>query len=73
MTGLERAEHLLCRLYPSVPEAALRQVLEPLAAAEARGTWDGIRPPTRRACPRVSQQARRFPGACQDRLDDRWA
>lgn len=45
MTELERAEFLLRRLYPSMPEAALRQVLEQLAAAEARGTWDGFRPP----------------------------
>jgi hypothetical protein len=45
MTELARAEFLLRRLYPSMPEAALRQVLEQLAAAEARGTWDGFRPP----------------------------
>jgi hypothetical protein len=45
MTELARAELLLRRLYPSMPEAALRQVLEQLAAAAARGTWDGFRPP----------------------------
>ena len=45
MTELERAQSLLRRLYPSMPEAALRQVLEPLAAAEARGTWHGFRAP----------------------------
>ena len=45
MTELERAQFLLRRLYPSMPEAALQQVLEQLAAAEARGAWDGFRRP----------------------------
>lgn len=45
MSQLERAEFLLRRLYPSFPEVQLRQVLAQLAAAEAAGTWSGLRRP----------------------------
>jgi hypothetical protein len=45
MTELERAEFLLRRLYPTLPEAALRQVIDQLAEAQARGEWGGFRRP----------------------------
>lgn len=45
MSELERAEFLLRRLHPDMPEVSLRQVLDQLAAAEARGEWRGfVRP-----------------------------
>jgi len=44
---LERAELLLRRLYPTLPETSLRQVLAQLAEAEAAGTWHGFQPPDR--------------------------
>lgn len=42
---LERAELLLRRLHPSLPEASLQQILQQLAAAEAAGEWHGFRRP----------------------------
>jgi hypothetical protein len=42
---IERAELLLRRLHPSLPEAALQQILGQLAAAEAAGEWHGFRRP----------------------------
>lgn len=45
MNELERAEFLLRRLHPTLPEAALRQILAQLAEAEAAGTWLGFRRP----------------------------
>ena len=45
LTALQLAEFLLRRLHPSMPEASLRQVLDQLAAAEARGDWGGFRRP----------------------------
>ena len=45
MSELERGEFLLRRLHPELTESDLRQVLEQLATAEARGEWDGfVRP-----------------------------
>lgn len=45
MTELERAAFLLRRLYPTFPEAQLRQVLDQLAAAHAAGRWSGFQRP----------------------------
>ena len=45
MSDLERAAFLLRRLYPRLPEVALRQILDQLAAAEAAGAWHGFRRP----------------------------
>ncbi len=45
MSDLERAEFLLRRLYPALPEGSRRQILEQLAAAEAAGEWHGFRRP----------------------------
>ena len=45
MSELERAELLLRRLHPTLPEAALRQILRQLAAAEAAGEWSGFERP----------------------------
>lgn len=42
---LERAELLLRRLYPDMPEASMREVLEQLEAAQARGEWQGFERP----------------------------
>jgi hypothetical protein len=42
---LERAELLLRRLYPTLPERSLQQVLVQLAEAEAGGTWHGFQRP----------------------------
>ena len=42
---LERAELLLRRLHPSLPEAALQQILRQLAASESAGEWHGFRRP----------------------------
>lgn len=42
---LERAELLLRRLHPSLPEVALQQILGQLAAAQAAGEWHGFRRP----------------------------
>lgn len=42
---LERAGFLLRRLYPTMPEATLRQVMEQLALAEASGGWHGFQRP----------------------------
>ena len=42
---LERAELLLRRLYPTLPERSLRQVLAQLAEAEEAGTWHGFQRP----------------------------
>lgn len=44
-TELQRAELLLRRLYPALPERALRQVLAQLADAERAGTWHGFQRP----------------------------
>jgi hypothetical protein len=44
-TELERAELLLRRLYPGLPERSLRQVLVQLAEAEEAGTWRGFQRP----------------------------
>jgi len=45
---LEQAEFLLRRLYPGMSEPALRQVLDQLDAAKARGEWRGfVRPAPR--------------------------
>jgi hypothetical protein len=44
-TELERAELLLRRLHPSLPDASLQQILQQLAAAEAAGGWHGFRRP----------------------------
>jgi hypothetical protein len=44
-TELERAEFLLKRLHASLPELALRQILDRLAEAQARGEWGGFRRP----------------------------
>lgn len=45
MTELERAEFLLRRLYPTFPEAQLRQVLDQLATARSAGAWSGFERP----------------------------
>jgi len=45
MTELERAEFLLRRLHPTLPEASLQQILSQLAEAEVAGTWHGFRRP----------------------------
>lgn len=45
MSELERAEYILRRLYPGLPESALRQILEQLAAAQASGEWEGFQRP----------------------------
>jgi hypothetical protein len=42
---LERAELLLRRLYPTLPERSLQQVLVQLAEAEAAGAWHGFQRP----------------------------
>ena len=42
---LERAELLLRRLYPTLPERSLQQMLAQLAEAEAAGTWHGFQRP----------------------------
>jgi hypothetical protein len=44
-TDLERAELLLRRLYPTLPERSLEQMLAQLAEAEAAGTWHGFQRP----------------------------
>jgi hypothetical protein len=49
MTTLEEAEFLLRRLYPSMLDPALREILDQLAAAEGRGEWDGFRRPEDRS------------------------
>ena len=45
MSDLERAEFLLRRLHPTLPEASLQQILSQLAEAEVAGTWHGFRRP----------------------------
>ena len=45
MSEMERAEFLLRRLYPTLPEAPRRQILEQLATAQAAGNWHGFRRP----------------------------
>jgi hypothetical protein len=45
MTELERARFLLRRLHPTLAETSLRQILDELAEAEARGDWHGFRRP----------------------------
>lgn len=45
MSDLERAQFLLRHLHPSMPEVALRQILEQLALAEASGDWHGFERP----------------------------
>jgi hypothetical protein len=42
---LERAELLLRRLYPTLPEPSLQQMLGQLAVAEAGGAWHGFERP----------------------------
>jgi hypothetical protein len=42
---LERAEFLLRRLYPTLPERSLQQVLAQLAEAGAAGSWHGFQRP----------------------------
>jgi hypothetical protein len=42
---LERAELLLKRLYPTLPERSLQQMLVQLAEAEAAGAWHGFQRP----------------------------
>ena len=44
-TELERAELLLRRLHPTLPESSLRQILAQLAEAQAAGEWHGFRRP----------------------------
>jgi hypothetical protein len=44
-TELQRAELLLRRLYPGLPERALQQFLAQLADAESAGTWHGFQRP----------------------------
>jgi hypothetical protein len=44
-TELQRAELLLRRLYPTISERSLRQLLAQLAEAEAAGTWHGFQRP----------------------------
>jgi hypothetical protein len=44
-TDLERAEFLLHRLYPTMPDQALWQIMEQLALAEASGNWHGFQRP----------------------------
>jgi hypothetical protein len=46
MTELERTEFLLRRLHPDMPEVSMRQVLDQLAQAYARGSWRGFERPT---------------------------
>ena len=45
MSELERAEFLLRRLHPMLPEVALQQILGQLAVAEAAGEWSGFERP----------------------------
>jgi hypothetical protein len=45
LSHLARAEFLLRRLYPTLPEASLRQIVEQLAEAQARGEWHGFQRP----------------------------
>jgi hypothetical protein len=49
MSPLERAEFLLRRLYPTMHASALRQVIDQLAEAQARGEWSGFRRPAERS------------------------
>ena len=42
---LERAELLLRRLYPTLAERSLQQMLVQLAEAEAAGAWHGFQRP----------------------------
>lgn len=44
-TELERAELLLRRLYPGMPERTLQQILAQLAEAEETGAWHGFQRP----------------------------
>ena len=45
MTELERAEFLLRRLHPTLPETALRQIMRQLEAAQLADEWQGFRRP----------------------------
>lgn len=45
MSELERAEFLLRRLHPTLPEVSLQQIMEQLADAEAAGSWHGFQRP----------------------------
>ncbi len=45
MTELERAEFLLRRLHPTLPRAALRQIMRQLESAHLAGEWHGFRRP----------------------------
>jgi hypothetical protein len=44
-TELERAELLLRRLYPGLPEPTVQRFLAQLAEAEEAGTWQGFQRP----------------------------
>lgn len=45
MSELARAEFLLRRLHPTLPEASLRQILDQLAEAQASKGWQGFERP----------------------------
>ena len=46
MSEVERADFILRRLYPEMPQTWFADVIEKLAARQAAGTWHGFQRPS---------------------------